>query len=86
MNALFTRSPVPTWRIVAYAFAAAMAVAALGIYEHDRRLYVAAIISGIVVGCFGFLLNWMTVHVTVVPSKNTSSEVNDRNSDQEVET
>jgi len=85
MSSLFTRSPVPKWRIIAYGFTAAMAVGALGIYEHDRRLYVAAIICGILVGGFGFALNWVTVHITVIPIENAQGEMKDRNSNREVE-
>jgi hypothetical protein len=70
MGEFFTRKPVPTWRLIAYGFLAAAGVAVLGVYEHDYRLYIAAVVCGVVIGAIGFGLSWARAHIVPIPGEN----------------
>jgi hypothetical protein len=47
---------VPTWRIIFYGLLAAASVAGVGYWQHQRDLYVFAILAGVFIGGFGLLL------------------------------
>ena len=55
MNDLFSREPVPVWRLIAYGFLAAAGVVAVGYSTHDHRLYYFAPFAGVMIGSFGAL-------------------------------
>jgi hypothetical protein len=55
MSDFYTRKPLPKARIVFYGFLAAAAVAALGYFQHEPKLYIFAGIAGLFIGGFGFL-------------------------------
>jgi hypothetical protein len=67
MSDFLERKPVPLWRIVCYGILAAVGVATIGYYNHDHRLYVFAIISGVFIGVFGFALSWTRANVRPIP-------------------
>ena len=69
MSDFYTRKPVPMRRIVFYGFLAAAAVAALGYFQHDPKLYIFAIIAGVFIGGFGFCLSWMRANVRPNPGE-----------------
>lgn len=58
MNDFYARKPVAMWRITGYGILAAVGVATVGYLQKDHRLYIAAAFFGIVIGGFGFVLNW----------------------------
>jgi len=58
MSGFYTRKPVAIWRIVSYGILAAAGVAAVGYFQNDHRLYIAAAVCGVVIGGFGFVLSW----------------------------
>lgn len=67
MSDLYTRKPVPIWRIVLYGILAATGVAALGYYQNDHRLYIAAVFCGVFIGGVGFLLSWAGSNIKIEP-------------------
>jgi hypothetical protein len=66
MSDFYTHEPVPMWHIVFYGILAAAGVAAVGYFESDHRLYIAAAFCGVFIGGFGFLLSWMRANVKPV--------------------
>ena len=69
MSDFYTRKPVPMGRIVFYGFLAAAAVAALGYFQHDPKLYIFAIIAGLFIGGFGFAASWTRANVKPIPGE-----------------
>ena len=55
MSNLFSREPVPVWRLVAYGILASAGVVLVGYSTHDHRLYYFAPFAGIMISCFGAL-------------------------------
>lgn len=69
MSDFYTRRPVPVSRIVFYGFLAVAAVAALGYFQHDPKLYTFAPIAGLIVGGIGCLGNWTRANVRPIPGE-----------------
>jgi len=59
---LFALSKVPTWRFVFWGVIAALGVALVGWWQHERTLFIAAPIAGAVIGAFGFFIQWSRSH------------------------
>jgi hypothetical protein len=66
MNDFYSRKPVAPWRIIFYGILAAAAVAAVGYFQNDHRLYFFAAFCGIFIGGLGFLLSWTRANIKPV--------------------
>jgi len=69
MSDFYTRKPVAIWHIIFYGILAAAGVVAVGYFENDQRLYIAAAFCGVFIGGLGFVLSWARANIKPIQTE-----------------